>query len=116
MCSNTDHRLNCETHARLRLTNCLVLGIVRNVGCAVEKLVDTMSAIRPDHAAVFAFGMFLDDVAIFPEKSAWLCDFNGLVQALSCSLGDPYSVWICQRFVSNVIGLIQVCMETAVVD
>ena len=82
----------------------------------MEKLVDTVSAIRPDHAAVFAFGMLLDDVAIFPEKSAWLCDFNGLVQAFSRSLGDPYGVWICQCFVSNIVGLVQVRVETAVVD
>jgi hypothetical protein len=79
MCANADHRFNCETHSRLRLPDCLVLRVVRNVGRAVEKLVDAVPAIRPDYAAVLALRMLFNNVAVFAEKSAWLCNLNSLV-------------------------------------
>jgi hypothetical protein len=114
--ANADHRFNCETHSWFCLPNCLVLRVVRDIGCAVEKLVDTVSAVGPDYAAVLALCMFLNDITVFAEQRAWLGNFNSLVQTFTCRLGYPYRVWVRQCLVSNIVGFVQVCVETAVID
>lgn len=73
-----DHGLDGETHARLRLSDRLVLCIVGNVWSAVEQLVNAMPAVSPDDAAILGFCMLLDDVAILTEERAWLDNFNCL--------------------------------------
>lgn len=45
----------------------------------MEQLVDTVSAVRPDHTAVLAFRVLLNNVAILAEKRARLDDLNSLV-------------------------------------
>lgn len=89
---------------------------MRNIGRAVEKLVDAVSAICPDNTTVPALRMLLDDVAVFAEKRAWLDNLNRLVQAFARSLSHPHSVWVRERLVSNVVSLVQIRVETAVVD
>jgi len=78
MRTNTDHRLDGKTHARLRLSNRLVLGIVRNIGRAMEELIDAVTAVCPDDAAVFALCVLLDNVAILAEECARLDDVDSL--------------------------------------
>lgn len=48
-CTLIDHGLDCENVADLHDTNGLVASIVRNVGCAVEEAVDSMTTIRLDN-------------------------------------------------------------------
>ena len=93
--SNADHGLNSEAHAWFSLSNRLVFRIVRNVGRTVKQLIDAVSTVRPDHTAVLALCIFLDDVAIFTEESARLDDLDGLVQAFSRRFGHSYCICIC---------------------
>lgn len=87
-----------------------------NIWRAVEQLVDTVPAVCPDDAAVLALCMLLNDVAVFAEQRARLDNLNSLVQALTRRLRHAHRVWVRQRLVSNVKGLVQICVETAVVD
>lgn len=100
--TNTDHGLDGEAHARLCRSNCLVLRVMRNVGRAMEELVDTVPAVRPDYATVLALCVLLDDVSVLTEECAWLNNLDSLVQALSCSLRYPHRVWVGQSLVSDV--------------
>lgn len=79
MRTNTNHRLDGEAHAGLCRSNCLVLRVVRNIGCAMEELVDAVPAVCPDDAAVLALCVLLDDVSVFTEQCAWLDDLDGLL-------------------------------------
>jgi len=45
----------------------------------MEQLVDPVSAIRPDYAAVLGLCMLLDDVSIFAEQCTGLDNLDGLV-------------------------------------
>jgi hypothetical protein len=114
--AHADHGLDGEAHARLRLSNGLVLRIVRNVGRAVEKPANTMSAVGPDDAAFLALRVLLDDVSVFTEKCAWLDNFDGLLQAFPRRLGHAHRIWVCQRLVADVEGLVQVGVEPFMVD
>lgn len=67
-----NHGLNRECHARLAFAYSLVLGVVRNIGRAVEDAVDAVADVGPDHAAIPALGVLLDDVAKLPEQSTRL--------------------------------------------
>lgn len=50
-----------------------------NIGCAVEELIDTVAAVRPDDTAVLALGMLLDDIAVLAEEC------SGLTSAIAWS-------------------------------
>ena len=78
MRTDTDHRLNGEAHARLRLSDRFVLGVVWHVGCTVEQLVDAVSAVCPDNAAILSLGVLLDDIPVFAEQCSRLHDIDCL--------------------------------------
>lgn len=111
-----DHGFNGEGHAGLALANSLVLGIMRNVGRAVEDTVDAVANISTDNAAVLALGMGLDRVAKVAEESAGLDHRNRLVQTLARSLNDPDSIRIGLGAVAYVIGLVEIAVEAFVVE
>ena len=71
-----NHRLDGETHAGLRLSDSLVLGVMGHVGRAVEALVDAVAAVGLDDAAVVALGDLLDGVAVVAEERAGLDELN----------------------------------------
>jgi hypothetical protein len=60
--------------------------------------------------------VLLDDVSILAEQCAWLDNLDGLVQALSCCLRYTHRIRVCQSLVSNVKCLVEIRVETAVVD
>lgn len=82
----------------------------------MEELVDAMATVGPDNTAFLALGVLLDDVAVLAEKSAWLDNLNGLVQAFTRSLGYAYCIRVCQSLVANVVCLVQVSVEAAMVQ
>lgn len=112
--TNTDHWLNREAHARLRLPNGFVLCIMRDVWCTVEQLVDAMSTVCPNDTAVLALRMLLDNVAIVAKQSARLDHFDGLSQAFSGGLCDAHSIGVGQCLVTNVVCLVEIAVEAAV--
>lgn len=81
----------------------------------VEKLVNAMATISLDHAAVLSLRMLLDDIAWVSEEHARFNKLNRLVEALSRGFDDAHTVGVGQRFLANVICLIQIAVEAAVV-
>jgi hypothetical protein len=68
--AESNHGLDGEAHARLRLADSLVLGVVRDVGGAVEELVDAVAAVSFHDAAVAFLGDLFDRVAVVAEEGA----------------------------------------------
>jgi hypothetical protein len=116
VCTDTDHRLNRKAHAGLRRPDGFVLCIMRNIRCTMEKLVDTVSTVRPDDTTVLALRMLLNDIAVLAEQSARLNHFDSLSQAFSGRFRHTYCVRVCQRLVTNVVCLVKVAVEAAVVE
>ena len=79
MRAQTYHRLNRKCHPRLRCTDCLILRVMRDIGCGVEELVDSVPAIRCNHAALLALCMSCDDIPRILESHARLDDLDCLV-------------------------------------
>lgn len=111
-----NHGLDGEAHAGLRLSYGLVLRIMWHVGCAVEQLVDAVPTVCLDNGAFLRLRVLLDDISIFTEKCAWLHHRNGLVQALSRCLYDADGVGICQCLLADVVSLVEITVEAAMVE
>lgn len=75
-----------------------------------------MATVCLDHATVSRLGVLFDDVPGLSDEHARLCDFDGLVQTLARSLHYPDRVRVCQRLVANVVCLVQVTVEAAMVQ
>jgi hypothetical protein len=67
-----NHGLNSKGQARLALANSLVLGVVRNVRRAVEKLANSMTTVGSDNTAVVLLGVLLDNVTEFADQGTGL--------------------------------------------
>lgn len=115
MRAERNHRLDSEAHARLRLADGLVLGVMRHVGCAVEALVDAVATVGLDDAAVVALGDLLDRVAVVAEERAGLDELDRLGEAVAGGLDDAHGVRVLVGF-ADVVGLVQVAVEAAVVE
>lgn len=89
---------------------------MRNVGRAVEQLVDAVSAVCLDDGAFLRLCVLLDYVSVLAEERAGLDHLDGLVQALSRSFHYADSIWIRQGLVANVVCLVEVAVEAAVVQ
>lgn len=74
--TDVDHGLNREAHTGLGSAHSLILSVVRNVGCTVEQLVDTVAAVALDDTAVTTLGVLLNDIARFTEQHARLDQVN----------------------------------------
>lgn len=116
MRTQTDHRLDGEAHARFCLSDSLVFCVMWNVGCAVEQLVDTMSAVGLDDAAILRLCVLLDNVSRIAEEHAGLDQLDSLVQALSRCLDNANGVWICECLLADVVRFVEVAVEAAVVE
>lgn len=81
----------------------------------MEELVDTVATVCPDDTAVLALGVLLDNVAILAEERARLDKLDSLVQAFSCCLRYAHCVWVRQSLVTDVVCLVQIAVEAAVV-
>jgi hypothetical protein len=100
-----DHRLDSKAHTRLRLADGFVLGVMRDVGCAVEELVNAVAAVSFHDAAVVALGELLDRVH----------QFDGFFQAVACGFDDAHAVGVLGG-AADVVGFVQVAVEAAVVE
>ena len=114
--SQGDHGLDGKAHAWLRLTHCLVLRIMRHVGRAVEQLVDAVSAVCLDDGAFLRLCVLLDYVSVLAEQRARLHHLDGLVQTLSRCLHYADGIRICQSLVADVVCLVEIAVEAAVVE
>jgi hypothetical protein len=110
-----NHRLDSKAHARFRLTNSFVLGVMRHVGRAVEELVDAVAAVSFHDAAVVALGKFLDRVAVVAEERAGFHQFDGFFQAVARGFDDAHAVGVL-RGAADVVGFVEVAVEAAVVE
>ena len=61
-----DHGLDGECVSWLHDADCLVLGVVGDVGGAVEEAVDAVPAVRPHHGEALRLRVLLDHVAHVP--------------------------------------------------
>lgn len=78
--------------------------------------VDPVSAICLDHAAVLAFGMLLNDVAVLAEERAGLDDFDGLFETLAGCFDDADRVGVGECFGADVVGFVEVAVVATVVE
>lgn len=116
VCSETDHRLNSEAHAGFGHTDGLVLCVVRDVGCAVEQSVDTVTAVGLDGTATSVLGVLCDDGTVLSEQCVGLCDLDGFVQTLAGSLDDANRIRVGQSLVADVVCFVDIAVEAAVVQ
>lgn len=110
-----NHRLDSKAHARFRLANGLVLGVVRNIRRAMEELVNAVAAVSFHDAAVVGFGEFLDRVAVVAEERAGLDEFDRFFQAVAGGFDDAHAVGVL-RGAADVVGFVQVAVEAPVVE
>jgi hypothetical protein len=110
-----NHGLNSKAHARLRLADSLVLGVVRDVGSAVEELVDAVAAVSFHDAAVAFLSDLFDRVAVVAEEGAGFDEFDRLFQAVAGGLDDAHAVRVLVGF-ADVVGFVQIAVEAAVVE
>ena len=111
----SDHRLDSKAHARLRLADGLVLGVMGNIRSAVEELVDAVAAVSLHNATVVCFGDLFDRVAVVSEEGAGLDELDRLFQAVAGGLDDAHAVGVLVGF-ADVVGFVQVAVEAAVVE
>lgn len=82
----------------------------------MEELVDAMSAIGLHNLAVSLLGQLLNRVAVVAEQGAGFDKLDGFLQTVSRGLHDTDVVWILCSGIADVVGLIQVSVEAAVVE
>lgn len=111
-----NHGLDSKGHSRLAFADCLVLGVVGDVGRAVEQLADSVAAVGSDDTAVSLLGVLLDNVSKLSDESTGLHSLNRLFQALSCRLDDTDGVGVRLSSVANVVCLVQIGMVAFVVE
>lgn len=113
--ARADHRLDRETHTRLGDPHGLVLGVMRDVGGAVEEGVDTMAAIGRDDGAVVGFGVLFDGVADVAEGEARLDRFDGEAGAFARGF-DEVDVCGVEGGGADVVGFVEVAVVAVVVE
>jgi len=89
---------------------------MRDIRSTVKHGVDSVTTVRLDGAAIPAFCMLFDDVAIVFVRSPRLDCVDRHCQTLSRCLDKSYSIRIRKRLVTNVICFIQITVVTAVVE
>jgi hypothetical protein len=89
---------------------------MRDVGRAVEDAVDAVTDVGPDHAAIPALGVLLDDVAELAEQRARLHLLDGFLQTLSRSFHHPNRVGVSLGLVADIIRLVQVAVIPVMVQ
>ena len=95
VCAQTDHRLDREAHSRLSCADGLVLRVMRDVWCAMEQLVDSMSAVCLDNAAVLRLCVLLNRISGLSEGHTRLHKLDRLLQTLARRLNHPDRFRVC---------------------
>lgn len=114
--AQSNHGLNGKGHSNLALAHSLVLGIVRDIGRAVEELSDAVAAVRSNYAAVFLLCNLLDNVSKLSDQDARLDGLDGLVERLTCCLHHSYAVGIGLGPVANVVCLVEIGVVSTMVQ
>lgn len=114
--AQSNHGLNRKGHARLAFANRLVLGVVRNVGRAVEELVDTVTTVRANDTAVLGFGVLLNNVTEFTNESTGLNSLNSLVETLASAFNYANVIRVGLGAIANVVRLVKIGMVAVVVQ
>ncbi len=89
---------------------------MRDVGRAVEQLVDAVAAVRADDAAVLFLGDLFDNVAKLADQDTRLDRLDRLVQALARGLDNADIVRIGLGTVADVVRLVEIGMVPLVVE
>lgn len=116
MGTQTYHWLNRETHPRFRRPNSLVLAIVRNIRGAVEQLIDSMSTVRCYHTAILGLCKLFNHITGISEEHARFHNLDCLVETLPRRLHHSDGVEIRFRFVSDVVGLVQISVKSPMIE
>lgn len=111
-----NHGLNREGHARLALSDRLVLGVMGDVGRTVEYRVDAVADICSDDAAVLGLGVGLNGIAKVAEQGARLHQLDGLVEALASRLDHTNSIRVRLGSVADVVCLVEIAVVALVVE
>lgn len=114
--AQSNHGLNRKGHARLAFANRLVLGVVRNVGRAVEKLVDTVTTVRANDTAVLGLGVLLDNITEFADQSTWLNGLDGLIETFTSAFNYANVIRVSLGAIANVVRLVKIGMVPVVVQ
>jgi hypothetical protein len=114
--AQSNHGLNGKGHSNLALANSLVLGVVWDVGRAVEELSDAVAAVRSNDAAVLLLCNLFDNVSKFSDQDARLDGLDSLVKRLTCCLHYSYTVGIGLGPVANVVCLVEIGVVSTVVQ
>lgn len=105
-----NHGLNRKSHAGLALSHRLVLGVVGDVGRAVEQRVDAVAAVRADDAAVPLLCNLFDNVAKLADERARLDGGDGGVEAVAGSFHNADRVRVGLGAVADVVRLVEVAV------
>lgn len=105
-----NHRFNGKGHAGFTFANGLVFGIVRHIRGTVEKLVNAVSAVGPNDAAIFLFRMLFDNVAKLADENTRFDGLNGLLKAFPSCFDNSYIVRVCLGPVADVVCFVQISM------
>lgn len=108
-----DHGLDGKDVSHLHDADGLVVGIVGDVGEAVEQLADAMAAVRLDHAESLGAGVPGDDVANLPILCTGLAVLYGLHEALVCGLDEELA---CLARRADDERLVQIAMIALIKD
>ena len=114
--AQSNHGLNRKGHARLAFANRLVLGVVRNVGRAVEKLVDTVTTVRANDTAVLGLGVLLDNITEFTDQSARLNSLDSLIETLASAFNYANVIRVGLGAIANVVRLVKIGVVAVVVQ
>lgn len=114
--SKSNHGLNSKSHTRLALADSLVLGVVRDVRRAVEKLANSVATVGSNNTAVVLLGVLLDNVAKLSDQCTRLDSLDGLIQALSRCLNHANGIRVSLGLVTNVVSLVQVGVISLVIQ
>lgn len=81
----------------------------------MEKGVNAVSTVRLDGVAVSALCELLNDRAVLLEGGSRLCNGNRSIQTITSSLNNADSFRVCDSLLTDVVGFVDVSVETAVV-
>lgn len=110
------HRLNRKRHARLRNPHRLILRIMRHTRRCVEQLIDPMTTVSRHNTTIPGLRLLGDYIARLLERHARLDNFYCFVEASAGGLDHADGVRICLCFIANIVGLVEVRVEAAVVE
>ena len=90
-------RRAARTGVRAQGVPCLVAGVVRDVGGAVEQVANAVAAVGLHNAVVVLVGVTADDLTHLAEAHSGLDRLNGLHQALPRMKGSKQASDECER-------------------